>query len=135
MPSAGDNLSIICRLDGVVERLVDKPVVNLTFINPPGGAPGDQSQDESAYIRPRIFNPVTTSDVGTYTGVATIITSGTFVSTSSRVLQIQSNLSLHVVHSAINMFTCSFIMQFLLPSSPSPSYRSPLHCMSVLLST
>ena len=73
VPTAGDNFNIICRLDGVVERLAVTPTVILTFANPPGGTPGDQSQDGSTYTRPRIFNPVITDDVGTYTCFATII--------------------------------------------------------------
>ena len=91
-PTAGDNFNIICRLDGVVERLVGAPTVLLSFVNTPGGAPGDQSQDRSAYIRPRIFNPGETSDVGTYTCLATVILSlgGAFVSATNRILQIRS---------------------------------------------
>ena len=93
VPTAGDNFNIICRLDGVVESLVGSPVVILSFISPPGGASEDQSKDGSAYIIPRIFNPGMTSDVGTYTCATVITTSMTFISTSSRILQIQSNLS------------------------------------------
>ena len=95
MPTAGDNFNIICRLDGVVERLVGTPTATLSFINPSGGAPGDQSQDGSVYILPRIFNPGKTSDVGTYTCVAVVLPSigGFFGSTTSRTLQIQSNVA------------------------------------------
>ena len=95
-PTAGDNFNIICRLDGVVERLVSTPSVILTFINPPGGAPGDLSQNSSAYIRPRIFNPGETSDVGTYTCAATVIipSLGTFLGIANRILQIQSNVTI-----------------------------------------
>ena len=92
VPTAGDNFNIICRLDGVVERLVGTPMVTLSFSSPPGGAPGDQSQNGSAYIRPRIFNPGRTSDVGTYTCLAVVVPSsgGFFGSTSSKNLQIRS---------------------------------------------
>ena len=75
VPTAGDNVNIICRLDGVyiVERLAVTPTVVLTFTSPPGGTAGDQSQDGSAYTRPCIFTPVMTDDVGTYTCSATVI--------------------------------------------------------------
>ena len=94
MPTAGDNFNIICRLDGVVERLVGTATVLLSFVNPPGGTSGDLSQDGLAFIRPRIFNPGKTSDVGTYTCLATVISSlaGFYGSTTSEVLQIQSNV-------------------------------------------
>ena len=94
VPTAGDDFNIICRLDGVVERLVGTPTVILSFINPPGGAPGDQAHDGSAYIRPLIFNPGKTSDFGTYTCIATVVPStGAFVSVSSGILRIQSNVT------------------------------------------
>ena len=93
VPTAGDNFNIICRLDGVVERLVT-PTVILTFLNPPGGTAEDQSQDGSAYTLPRIFNPGMTDDVGTYTCFATVISilSTPFIggAFTSNVLQTQS---------------------------------------------
>ena len=94
--TAGDNFNIICRLAGIVERLVGTPTVSLLFLNPPGGAPEDQSQDGSAYILPRIFNPGKTSDVGIYTCVATVFLPGRgfFVNTASEILQIQSNVTI-----------------------------------------
>ena len=98
MPTAGDNFNIICKLDGVVERLVSGTSVSLSFFNPPGGAPGDQSQDGSAYIIPRIFTPGKTSDVGTYTCIATAVipSLGAFLSfANGRILQIQSNVTAH----------------------------------------
>ena len=96
MPTAGDNFNIICRLDGVVERLVSTPLVFLAFVNAPGGTPEDQSKDGSAYIIPRIFNPGETSDVGTYTCVTTVfpLSGGIFASTASEILQIQSNVTI-----------------------------------------
>ena len=96
VPTAGDNFNIICRLAGVVERLVGTQTISLSFFNTPGGAPGDQSQDGSAYIIPRFFNPVMTGDVGTYTCVAIVIPSswGLYGSTSVRILQIRSNVTL-----------------------------------------
>ena len=92
IPTAGDNFNIICRLAGVVERLIGTPLVILSFISLPGGVLGELSQDGSAYIIPRIFNPGETSDVGTYTCAATVISSsgGGFVSTASGILQIRS---------------------------------------------
>ena len=95
-PTAGDNFNIICRLDGVVERLVSTPMVFLSFSNPPGGAPGDQSQDGSAYIIPRIFNPGKTSDVGIYSCLVSVIipSLGTFLGIANRILQIQSNVTI-----------------------------------------
>ena len=91
-PTAGDNFNIICRLDGVVERLVSTQVVSLSFSNPPGGFAGEQSRNGLAYIRPRLFNPGTTDDSGTYTCIAIVRPSlGVyFVGSSSRILQIKS---------------------------------------------
>ena len=96
-PTAGDNFNIICKLAGVVERLVGAPTVILSFITPPGGAPGEhQVNDGSGHIRPRIFNPGKTSDVGAYTCIATIISplGGFFGIATSRILQIQSNVTI-----------------------------------------
>ena len=92
VPIAGDKFNIICRLDGVVERLVGTPTVLLSFSNPPGGVSGILFQDGLAYSRSRFFNPGKTDDVGTYTCVATIFLPRGFVfgSTSSGILQIQS---------------------------------------------
>ena len=73
VPTAGDNFNIICRLDRVVERLAVTPTVLTSFVNPPGGTAGDQSQDGSTYNLPRIFSPGMTYDVGTYTCFVTII--------------------------------------------------------------
>ena len=89
VPTAGDNFNITCRLDGVVERLVDTPVVILEFSNAPGGLSGDQSQDGLAYIRPRFFDPGMTDDSGTYSCIA-IILSWKFISSSSGTLQMKS---------------------------------------------
>ena len=92
-PTAGDNFNIICRLNGVVERLVGTPTVTLSFINyPQGGVPGQLSRDGLSYIRPRFFNPGMTDDVGVYTCVAAVIPSsgGFFGSSSNGILQIQS---------------------------------------------
>ena len=92
VPTAGDNFEIICRLAGVVERLVGTPTVILSFTNTPGGAPGDQANDGSAYTRPRIFNPGRTDDVGTYSCAASVISSSgaAFIVPSNNVLQIRS---------------------------------------------
>ena len=96
IPTAGDNFNIICRLDGVVERLVSTPLVFLSFSNPPGGASGDQSQDGSTYIIPRIFKPGETSDAGTYLCSALVFSSliGGFLGFTSEILQIQSTYAI-----------------------------------------
>ena len=95
VPTAGDNFNIICRLDGVVERLVGTPLVSLAFSNPPGGVSGVLSQYGTVYIRPRIFNPGKISDVGTYTCAAAVIPSkeSFFGNTTNEILQIQSNVT------------------------------------------
>ena len=98
IPTAGDNFNIICRLDGVVERLVGVPLVSLSFVNSPGGAPEAQSRDGSAYIIPRIFNPGKTSDVGTYSCVTVVISSlGIILSPAREILQIQSKQYISLV--------------------------------------
>ena len=100
-PTAENEFSnITCRLDGVVERLVDMPTVILSFINPPGGVSGDQSRDGLAYIRPHFFNPVTIDDIGNYTCIAQVISpsGGFFRGVSSEILQIQSNITIIIVH-------------------------------------
>ena len=90
-PTAGDNFNIICRLDGVVERLVGTPAIILAFSNPQGGLSGSLYRDGLAYIRPRLFNPGTTGDIGTYTCVAVVILGWIFSSSSSGgTLQIKS---------------------------------------------
>ena len=103
VPTAGDNFNIICRLDGVVERLVGTPTVILSFINSPGGSPEDQSRDGSAYIIPRTFNPGKTSEVGTYTCAATVIHGETFADTSFQTLQIRSKRQLIVLYVFISL--------------------------------
>ena len=92
VPTAGDSFNIICRLDGVVEKLVGMLTVSLSFISPLGGVSGQLSQDGLSYVRPRFFNPVTTGDVGTYICLATVISSSgsAFISTSSGIFQIKS---------------------------------------------
>ena len=97
VPTAGDNFSILCRLDGVVERLAVTLVsLSLAFINPAGGTAGEMSQNRSAYIRPHFLNPGMTDDVGTYTCLATVIASTSnstdIFSNASEVLQILSKL-------------------------------------------
>ena len=99
--TAGDNFNIICRLDGVVERLVGTPTVTLSFTNPPGGVSGGQSRDGLAYIRPRIFNPVMIDDAGKYTCFATVYIHlrGYFENTSPiGILQIRSNIYHNIFH-------------------------------------
>ena len=92
VPTAGDNFNIICRLDGVVERLAVTPfAVTLAFSMPPGGMAGNQSRNGSAYIREHILNPLMTSDVGTYRcNASTILSNGGFLAPIIQVLYIQS---------------------------------------------
>ena len=79
-----------------MERLVGTPTVTLSFINPPGGVSGQQSQDGSSYIRPRFFNPGMTDDAGTYSCGAAVIPSsgGIFGTNASEILQIQNNITI-----------------------------------------
>ena len=76
-----------------MERIVGEYVAMLFRSPIPGGTPGDQSQDGSVYILPRIFNPGMTDDVGTYRCRAIVDTpSGDlFLVQTSEVLQIKSN--------------------------------------------
>ena len=77
VPTAGDNFIIICRLDGVVERLTNPPSrVTLNYDSIPGGEAEDQMEDGLAHILPRQFNPGTTSDAGIYTCDAAVRLSG-----------------------------------------------------------
>ena len=77
VPTAGDNFIIICRLDGLVERLTNPPSrVILNYGSTPGGEAADQIEDGLAYILPRQFNPGTTSDAGIYTCDAVVQFSG-----------------------------------------------------------
>ena len=107
VPTAGDNFNITCRLDGVVERLVDPMTVSLTFINNPPGEPENQYRDGSVYIRPQAFNPGKTSYVGTYICLASVIPSsgGFFGGTSSNDLQIRSKCK----HMVLYNYMCTFV--------------------------
>ena len=128
-PTAGKNFTIICRLDGVVERLVGTPIVSLYFSNPPGGVPGDHSQDGSAYILPHIFNPGKTSDIGTYTCFAFVMPSsgGFFGGTSAgEILRIRSNVTIYYTSTMI-VLTCSCISS----SSSAHPHHHPLHYSTV----
>ena len=98
VPTAGDNFNIICRLDGVVERLAMNPAlsVTLTFIATQGGASVDTSQNESIYFRPRTFNPGMTDDVGDYRCRAIVDVTFDIVFISPNVLgvlRMQSNMN------------------------------------------
>ena len=95
VPTAGDNFNIICRLDGVVERLPLMPSVLLGFAFPPGGISGETSMDGDAYFRPHIFSPGMTDDVGTYQcrAVVDLPPASSFTSPLiSDILQINSKL-------------------------------------------
>ena len=58
-----------------MERLAVTPTVILAFSNPPGGTPGNQSQNGSAYIQVQHFSPGMTDDIGTYNCSALIVLS------------------------------------------------------------
>ena len=91
MPTAGDNFNVTCRLAGVVERLVSSTSINLSFVSSPGGVSGNQTLNGSAVIRSLMFNPVRTSDSGTYTCVSMVNVPGGFFSASTdRILQMKS---------------------------------------------
>ena len=77
-----------------MERLAEEPVaVLLLFVNPPGGIDGEMFQNGLTYNRPRIFNPGTTDDVGTYRcrAVVNVTIDVTFISSAIGLLQIRSN--------------------------------------------
>ena len=91
LPTAGDNFSIICRLAGVVERLVSGTSVILSFVSSPGGVSGNQALIGSVFIKSHMFNPGRTSDSGLYTCVSTIVINGNFLTASTNeILQIKS---------------------------------------------
>ena len=92
VPTAGDNFSIICILDGVIERLAVTPLnVTLSFDVSPGGMTGSQSRNGSAYIREHVFNPTRTSDAGVYRcSVPTFLSSGKFLAFINEDLHTQS---------------------------------------------
>ena len=110
LPTAGDNFSIICRLAGVVERLVSGTSVILSFVSSPGGVSGNQFLNGSAFIKSRMFNPGRTSDSGSYTCVSTIIVNGGIFYTAStnETLQIKSKQNRCANHSNVNFFCISF---------------------------
>ena len=118
--TAGDNFNIICRLDGVVERLAVTPIVTMTFTTQQGGEPRDQSQDGLAYVRPRAFQPGTTDDVGTYSCFVSIFAASNFYGGSaSNTLQMQSMCILKINTYRPAIIIKYFIMQFLHLNSPS----------------
>ena len=75
IPTAGEDFTMICRLDGVVQRLVMGSVI-LAWTSPRGGVEGMQANDGAAFIRPLTFTPVTTSDANDYQCVATVNRTG-----------------------------------------------------------
>ena len=91
MPTAGDNFNITCRLAGVVERLVSSTSINLSFVSSPGGISGNQILNGSAVIKSLMFNPVRTSDSGTYTCVSMVnVPGGVFSASTNEILLIES---------------------------------------------
>ena len=102
LPTAGDNFSIICRLAGVVERLVSGTSVILAFVSSPGGVSGDQALNGSAFTKSRMFNPGRTSDSGLYTCVSTVIVNGNFLTSStSEILPVKSKQNRCANHTII----------------------------------
>ena len=102
MSTAGDNFSIICRLAGVVERLVSGTSVILSFVSSPGGVSGDQSLNGSAFFKSHLFNPGRTSDSGSYTCVSTIIVNGeNLTASTNEVLHVKSKQNRCVNNSSI----------------------------------
>ena len=78
-----------------MERLTERPViVDISFVNSPGGIEGETSQNGSTYTEPRIFNPGVTDDVGTYgcRAVLDVAEDVSFISPFAiGLLQMQSN--------------------------------------------
>ena len=114
-PTAGDSFSIICRLDGVVERLVSGPVIILSYIVAPGGLTPPMSRDGLAYIREQVFASGMLSDVGIYRCLASIFdlpNSATFNVFGSGILQIRSTASCYL---CLTSCYCLCLCQFLLP--------------------
>ena len=73
--------------------------VILSFVSSPGGVSGNQFLNGSAIIKSRMFNPVRTSDSGSYTCRSTIIVNGGFFSASkSKILQLKSNQNRYANH-------------------------------------
>ena len=118
------------RLDGVVERLAVIPSFILGFTVTQGGVSGDQSQDALAFIRPRIFNPGMTDDVGTYSCLASISILDVFFGGSiSEALQIQSMFTFMSISSMLNAIFYQFFLLNSLSLSLPPIL---LHCMRAL---
>ena len=136
VPTTGDNFNIVCRLDGVIERLAVTPgLVILTYSSAPGGLSGDILQTGPVRTRLRMFNPGMTDDVGMYSCAATVlISSSIFGFISNGLLQIQSMI-VPLFH--FGYLHCVVLCQSILPRSLSPSLvpLTPPHCMKALLST
>ena len=95
-PTAGNSFNIICRLDGVVERLVSVARVSLSYDVTPGGLTGSTTREGLAYVRQQIFASGMLSDVGTYECLATVLklpNSNNFNVFGIGVLQIRSTAS------------------------------------------
>ena len=97
IPTAGEDFTITCRLDGVVERLV-VGTVTLGWFLPPGGTPGMQTRDGTAYTIPLQFTPVMTMNAGTYRCVTEIqgIPSLNVFEVQGEVMRVQSNVMLRI---------------------------------------
>ena len=65
--------------------------INLSFVSSPGGVSGNQTLNGSAVIRLLMFNPVRTSDSGTYTCVSMVnVPGGVFSASTNEILLIES---------------------------------------------
>ena len=77
----------------MVERLAIG-TVSLLWLNPPGGTPGEQTNDGEAVIRSLTFTPVMTSNANNYTCVAVVLgtSSGNHVKSGVGTLFVKSNV-------------------------------------------
>ena len=119
VPTAGDNFNIVCRLDGVIERLAVTPLlVNLAYTSAPGGMSGDTLQTGLVLTRLRMFNPGKADDVGMYTCIATVIVlSSGFIGLGNGLLQIQSMIVPLIHFSYLHVLFC------VSPTSPGHSHH------------
>ena len=116
VPTAGDNFTITCRLDGAVDRLAVTPIVMLNFTYPHGGVSNELIQDGLLYNRKQSFNPGKTSDAGNYTCLATIIIGNkTLINIAHGLLKMQST-------SVVSKFFTDYVI-FFFHSSISYDFR------------
>ena len=120
VPTAGDNFNIVCRLDGVIERLAVTPaLVTLAYSSAPGGMSGATLLTGPVRTRLRMFNPGMTDDVGMYTCLATVILSSAFVGLGNGLLQIQS------MFHCFTLVTCIVLSVLVPPPQVTLTITSP----------